>query len=169
VQDDGLDNFDLRILSILAEDGRIGWNQLAERIGLSQTPTLRRVRALEADGYIVGYHAIIDERRVGCGISVFVSVSLKTQTDEALRLFESRIADRPEVMSCFMMTGNYDYLLRVVVPDLEGYQKFISILTRVPGVSRITSGFAVKPVVNRPAPPLPTYSRKARPRYHDKK
>lgn len=150
-----LDEFDLKMLRVLVRDGRITWTELAEKIGLSLTPTLKRVRELEANGFIAGYHASIDEARVGYGISVFVSVSLSTQTDSVLARFESSIRDIPEIMSCFMMTGETDYLLRVVVPDLDGYRGFISVLTKVPGVSRITSSFAVKPVIQRPAPPLP--------------
>ena len=160
---DELDDFDLKILAILAEDGRVSWNELAERIGLSQTPTLRRVRALETSGYIAGYHASIDERRVGRSISVYISVRLTTQTDESLAVFESRVAKMPEVMSCFMMTGPFDYVLRAVVADLDEYQRFVSSLTQIPGVSRITSGFAVKRVVQRTAPPLPPRSKARRP------
>ncbi len=150
-----LDHFDIKTLRILVRDGRITWTELAEKIGLSLTPTLKRVRQLEANGIIAGYHASVDETRVGYGISVFISVSLSTQTDSVLARFETSIRDIPEIMSCFMMTGETDYLLRVVVPDLDGYRAFISVLTKVPGVSRITSSFAVKPVIQRPAPPLP--------------
>jgi Lrp/AsnC family transcriptional regulator, leucine-responsive regulatory protein len=151
----GLDDFDLEILSILAADGRINWRALAERIGLSHTPTLRRVRALEKAGYICGYHAQIDERHVGRGISVFILVSLDSQTQEALALFESTITAVPDVMSCFMMTGSWDYILRVAVCDLDSFQSFISsTLTRIPHVKRVSSGVAVKPVVQRVAPAL---------------
>jgi Lrp/AsnC family leucine-responsive transcriptional regulator len=154
-----LDDFNIRLLSILARDGRITWSDLANKIGLSLTPTLKRVRALEARGYIAGYHATIDETLVGHGISVFVSVSLSTQTDEALALFESHIREIPEIMSCFMLTGASDYMLRVVVPDVTAYQGFISVLTRIPGVSRVSSGFEVKRVIQRTAPPLPSLRR----------
>ena len=156
---EALDEFDIKILEALAKDGRMSWGDLAEVIGLSQTPTVRRVRSLEARGYIAGYHAAIDEARTGRGISVFISVSLQTQTDEALALFERRLRNLSEVMACFMMTGDTDYLLRVIVSDIEAYQGFISILTRIPGVSRITSSFAVKAIINRTAPPLPRLPR----------
>ncbi|MDT9599725.1 Lrp/AsnC family transcriptional regulator [Sphingosinicella rhizophila] len=149
-----LDDFDLKILSALCEQGRMSWSDLAERIGLSQTPTLRRVRALEAENYIKGYRAVLDEARLGAAINVFVSASLDAQTDEALARFEECIIDIPEVMDCFMMTGTADYLLRVVVPDLPGFQSFISKLTRVAGVARLTTSFAVKSVVQRSTPPL---------------
>jgi Lrp/AsnC family leucine-responsive transcriptional regulator len=150
-----LDDFDIKILQILARNGRITWTELADDIGLSLTPTLKRVRQLEKDGYITGYHATIDEARVGRAISVFISVSLSTQTDAALARFESSIRELPEIMSCFMMTGETDYVLRVVVPDLEAYRGFISALTQILGVSRVTSSFAVKAVIQRAAPPFP--------------
>ena len=151
---DQLDNFDLKILSLLCEQGRMSWSDLADRIGLSQTPTLRRVRALEAGGYIKGYRAVLDESRLGAAVSIFISASLDAQTDEALARFEESIIGIPEVMDCFMMTGSADYLLRVVMPDLAGFQSFISKLTRVPGVARLNTSFAVKSVVQRTAPPL---------------
>jgi Lrp/AsnC family transcriptional regulator, leucine-responsive regulatory protein len=155
-----LDEFDIKILQILARNGRITWTELADGIGLSLTPTLKRVRRLEANGYIAGYQATIDETRVGRAISVFISVSLSTQTDAALARFESSIRDIPEIMSCFMMTGETDYALRIVVPDLTAYRAFISVLTQISGVSRVTSSFAVKAVIQRSAPPLPARIKK---------
>ena len=149
-----LDRYDIKILEFLAGDGRMTWSHLAERIGLSLTPTLKRVRALEAARYISGYHATIDEQRVGHGVSVFVSVSLATQMQDTLSRFERDVSRLPEVMSCFMMTGETDYLLRAVLPDLARYQAFISTLTRIPGVARVSSSFAVKRVIDRVAPPL---------------
>lgn len=150
-----LDRFDLKILTILAEDGRISWRDLAARIGLSLTPTLRRVRRLEAAGYVLGYSARLAEDRLGATISVYVSVTLAVQTEEAIRLFEQEIVKAPEVMSCFLMTGGADYMLRVVTPDLPAYQAFLmNSLTRIPGVAHIQSSFALRPVIQRPAPPL---------------
>ena len=149
-----LDSYDVKILTVLSEEGRISWSELAQRIGLSLTPTLRRVRALEASGHIAGYHAVVSEDRLGYPISVFISISLEKQTDEALASFEREVSTMPEVMSCYMMTGEADFLLRVIVPSLEGYQRLVSMLTRIPWVARITSGFAVKSVVQRVAPPL---------------
>ena len=149
-----LDTYDIKILQILARDGRVTWSELADKVGLSLTPTLKRMHRLEGSGYISGYHAIIDEARVGCAISVFISVSLTMQTDAGMARFESSLLNIPEIMSCFVMTGETDYLLRIVVPDLEGYRAFISVLTKIPGVARVTSSFAVKPVIQRSAPPL---------------
>jgi DNA-binding Lrp family transcriptional regulator len=160
-----LDDFDIKVLKTLARDGRITWTDLADEIGLSLTPTLKRVRRLEEQGYIAGYQAMLDEVRVGRALSVYISVSLSTQTDAALARFESSIREIPEIMSCFMMTGETDYLLRVILPDLDGYRGFMSVLTKVPGVSRITTSFAVKAVIRRSAPPLPkSYDMNQRPR-----
>lgn len=150
-----LDRYDLKILTVLAEDGRISWRDLAVRIGLSLTPTLRRVRRLEGEGYVTGYGARLAEDRLGGTISVFVQVTLSAQTEEAIRVFEAEIAKAPEVMSCFLMTGGADYMLRVVAADLAGYQAFLmNSLTRIPGVAHIQSSFALRPVIQRPAPPL---------------
>jgi DNA-binding Lrp family transcriptional regulator len=150
-----LDRYDLKILDALATDGRLSWRDLAEKIGLSLTPTLRRVRRLEETGHILGYSARLDEARLGHAISVFVSVTLTAQTEEAISAFEREIAKAPEVMSCYLMTGGADYLLRVLAPDLAGYQAFLmNSLTRIPGVAHIQSSFALRPVIQRPAPPL---------------
>jgi len=150
-----LDRIDRRILSALAEDGRLSWRDLAERVGLSLTPTLRRVRRLEGDGLIKGYAARFDEGRRGGAFSVFVNVTLERQSEEALELFEARIREAPEVMTCFLMSGGADYLLRVVARDLPSYQAFMTgVLTRIPGVARIQSSFALKEVIQRAAPPI---------------
>ena len=151
-----LDKVDAKIMQILSKDGRISWRDLAEQIGLSLTPTLRRIRRLESDGVITGYSAQFDEQKLGYGITMYVWVSLERQVEETLKVFERRIADVPEVMSCYLMTGEADYVLRIVVPDLPSYQRFmLDVLTRIPGVSRIQSGLAIKPVFQRAAPPIP--------------
>ena len=150
-----LDGFDVKILKALAEDGRLSARELGDRIGLSMTPTLRRVRRLEEQAYILGYGARLDEARLGGALSVYVQVTLKAQTEEAITLFEAEIVKASEVMSCFLMTGGADYMLRVVIPDLQAYQAFLmNTLTRVPGVAHIQSSFALKPVIQRTAPPL---------------
>jgi DNA-binding Lrp family transcriptional regulator len=151
-----IDRVDTKILHALAQDGRMSWRDLADRIGLSLTPTLRRVRRLEEAGIISGYSARFDEQRLGFGITMYVMVTLERQTEETLKVFERRVADVPEVMSCYLMTGEADYVLRIVVPDLPSYQRFmLDVLTRIPGVSRIQSGLAIKPVFQRAAPPIP--------------
>lgn len=151
-----MDTYDAKILRKLADNGRISWRDLADEIGLSATPTLRRVHRLEKEKYILGYGVRLDEMKLGHSISVFVMVTLSSQSEESIRVFERSISKWPEVMSCFLMTGDADYMLRVVVPDLNTYQTFlINKLTRVPGVSHIKSSFALKPVLQRATPPLP--------------
>lgn len=153
--EDKIDRIDRKILRQLAQDGRMAWSDLAELVGLSLTPTLRRVRRLEEAGYIQGYEAKLDEARLAGSISVLVSVSLTSQSEENLQRFEEAIVLAPEVMSCFLMTGDADYSLRVVVPDLETYHRFMTrTLTRIPGVAHIKSSFALRTVLNR-ASPLP--------------
>ena len=154
---DELDRIDLTILSELSKDGRISWRELGEKVGLSLTPTLRRVRQLESSGYVTGYSAHLDEARLVGGMSVFVSITLERQSQDVLDGFERAIAAAPQVMSCFLMTGDADYFLRVVVEDLAGYQAFLSsTLTQLPGVAHIKSSFALRAVLNRQAPLLPS-------------
>lgn len=146
-----LDSFDTRILQILTTEGRKTWRDLADDIGLSLTPTLRRVRRLESEGYILGYGARLDERRLGGGIEALVSVTLEKQSEEALTIFERLIRDVPEVTDCFQLTGEHDYVLRVVVSDLNHYQTMIIALSRIPMLSRINSSFILKTVLQRAA------------------
>ena len=151
----GLDRIDLRILNALSADGRLSWRDLAQKIGLSLTPTLRRVKRLEEERYIQGYHAQLDETRLAGSVSVFVSVRLEKQSTDYLRAFEREIVKAPQVMSCFQMTGDADYVLRVVVQDLAAYQHILAeTLTCNPGVASVTSAFSLKAVLLRPAPPL---------------
>lgn len=149
-----LDAYDRKILRRLAEDGRITWRDLAENIGLSLTPTLRRVRMLEEAGYINGYFARLDEARLAGSMIVFISVTLERQIREILDRFEDHVATLPEVMSGFLMSGGADYLLRAVVRDLDHYRELLDDLTQVEGVAHIQSSFALKSFVNRPVPLL---------------
>ncbi len=146
-----LDAFDTRILQILTTDGRISWRDLADTIGLSLTPTLRRVRRLESEGFILGYTAQLNERRLSGAIEAMVSITLERQSDEALTVFEKSIQEVEEVTDCYQMTGDYDYLVRVVVNDLEHYQALIANLSRIPMLARITSSFVLKTVLRRTA------------------
>jgi Lrp/AsnC family transcriptional regulator, leucine-responsive regulatory protein len=157
-----LDRIDYRILQHLQNDARISNAELAERVGLSPSPCLRRVRALEQAGILKRYVALVDPRAVGLPISVVVNVSLRSQERAALVEFERQIQRCPEVMECYLMTGSSDYLLRIVVPDLESYERFLAdTLTRIPGVANIQSGLALKQVVYRTELPLETRSARA--------
>ena len=128
---------------------------LARRVALSESACLRRLRALETAGVIRRYAAVINERAVGLPISVFVTVTLSSQSEAALSAFEQAVAAVPEVMECYLMTGDSDYLLRVVAPDLDAFQVFLlQHLTKIPGVSSIKSSFALKQVAYRTALPL---------------
>lgn len=150
-----LDGIDHRILKTLQGNARIRNVELAEEVGLSPSPCLRRVRALESAGVIKGYVTLVDQNQVDLPVSVFVSVTLEKQIEPVLEVFEEHIRQRPEVMECYLMTGDADYLLRVVTADLAAYERFLlNHLTRVPGVASIKSSFALKQVVYRTALPL---------------
>jgi DNA-binding Lrp family transcriptional regulator len=150
-----LDAIDRRILARLQDDARIANVELAQAVGLSPSPCLRRVRELVEQGIIRRFVTLLDPKAVGLPVSVFVQVSLESQVEEALQVFETAVASRPEVMECYLMTGDADYLLRVVVGDLAAYERFLmEHLTRVPGVSSIRSSFALKQVAYRTALPL---------------
>ena len=151
----GLDAIDRKILTALQENARLPNVELARAVGLSPSPCLRRVKALEAAGVIRRTATLVDQAAVGLPVSVFVSVSLERQVESALEVFEAAIQRRPEVMECYLMTGTADYLLRIVVSDLAAYERFLKDhLTRIPGVRSIQSSFALKQVAYRTALPL---------------
>ena len=142
-----MDAIDRQILRNLQQDGRISNQELAERVGLSPSPCLRRVRMLEEQGILEGYTALIDEARLGFGVSVFVSVQLDRQVDRALETFESAVKGFEEVVDCWLMTGNRDYLLRVATRDLGEFEAFLTgRLTKVPGVANIESSIPLRRV-----------------------
>jgi DNA-binding Lrp family transcriptional regulator len=149
-----LDAIDRRILDRLQKDGRASNTDLAEQVGLSASPCWRRVKALEEAGVIKGYAAQVDAKSVGLAVNVFMSVSLSTQVEKALQAFERAAAQRPEVMECYLMTGDSDYLLRVVVPDLEAYERFVMDFTKIAGIAQIRSSFALRTVKQGAALPL---------------
>ena len=150
-----LDAIDRRILHHLQENARISNVELARAVGLSPSPCLRRVRDLEEAGIVKEYVTLIDPAAADLPVSVFISVTLDKQVEQDLEVFESAVRDLPEVMECYLMTGDADYLLRVVIADLEAYKSFLmDHLTRVPGVANIRSSFALKQVKYRTALPL---------------
>jgi len=151
-----LDAIDYRILAVLQEDARVTNVDLAARVNLSASPCLARVRRMERDGVIQRYLTLVDPRAVRRGVNVFVQVRLKQQIEPALEAFERAIAERSEVMECYLMTGAADYLLRVSVADLEEFQRFVtSFLAKTPGVATIQSSVAIKQVKYKTALPLP--------------
>ena len=142
-----LDRIDRKILAELQTDGRLSLAELAVRVGLSASPCLRRVRALEEAGVIARYVAVLDQRAVGLPVSVFISVKLEKQKEDLLDKFAKTIARWPEVLECYLMTGPRDYWLRVVVPDLAAYERFLKTkLTRLEGIASIESSFALEQV-----------------------
>jgi len=151
-----LDNYDRRILAVLQEQGRISNQELADRIGLSPSPCLRRVRALEESGIIAGYRALLDANRLGLKLIAFVSISMDRHTPERFANFDARVAAMPEVLECSLITGrDADYQLKVVVRDMDAYQDLLlNKLTRIEGVSGVHSSFVLRQVVERTALPL---------------
>jgi Lrp/AsnC family leucine-responsive transcriptional regulator len=150
-----LDTTDWKILERLQQDARIANVDLARAVNLSPSPCLNRVRQLEAGGIVSRYVTLLDPLKLGLTVSVFIQVSLEKQMRNALDAFESSVLAREEVMECYLMTGDADYLLRVVVADLDAYRRFlVDQLTRVSGVASIKSSFALKQVKYRTALPL---------------
>lgn len=149
-----LDDFDHRIIATLQSDGRLSNVELAERIGLSPSPCLRRVKRLEREGYIAGYRATLDRTRVGLGFTVFVGVKIDGHANDRAEGFEEAVVALPEVIGCHMVSGDSDYLLEVVVPDLAAYQVFlIEKLLALSIVREVKSSIAINTL--KAAAPLP--------------
>ena len=149
------DAIDRRILEVIQEEARISNAELATRVGLSPSPCWRRVRALEDAAVIRRYVTLVDAQAIGLPINVFATVTLEKQVERALERFERAVAERPEVMECYLMTGEFDYLLRIVVPSLGAYERFLmDHLTRIEGIASIKSSFALKQVRYKTALPL---------------
>lgn len=150
-----MDKMDRRILHELQQDASLSNVELARRVGLSPSPCLTRVRALEAAGVIRQYVALADAAQLGLGLNVFISISLRTQGKDALARFEQCIAEHDEVMECYLMTGDSDYLIRVVVADIAALERFIlDQLTPIADVEKIRSSFALKQVRYKTALPM---------------
>ena len=147
MQTKALDDIDRKILAVLQTDGRISLADLSAKVGLSPSPCLRRIRMLERDGIIARYAAVLSQDKVGLPVSVFVSIKLESQREQALERFNKAIAKWPEVLECYLMTGPRDYLLRIVVADLSAYERFLKEkLTKVDGIASIESSFALAQV-----------------------
>lgn len=143
-----VDAIDRKIIDCLQSDGRMSNQELSERVGLSPSPCLRRVRQLEADGTIARYVALVDPNKMGLSVTAFVRVRLDQQDDRHLEDFETAVASFPEVMECYLMTGEADYQLRILVASLTQFEDFLRHrLTRVKGVANVTTSFALRPVI----------------------
>ncbi len=151
-----LDRYDRRILEELQKDGRISNQELAERIGLSPSPCLRRVRALEESGLISGYRALLDAKKLGLDLTALIHISMDRHTPERFTNFENRIAELPEVLECLLITGqDADYQLKVVVKDMDAFQVLLlEKITRIEGVSGVHSSFVLRRVVDKTALPV---------------
>jgi Lrp/AsnC family leucine-responsive transcriptional regulator len=148
-----VDAIDRHILAVLQREGRISNQDLADRVGLSPSPCLRRVKALEQAGVISGYRAVVDERAVGRGFEVFVSANLRRAEASAIQAFEDALLRVEEVVEARRMIGLPDYLLRVVVADLPAYERLYSdVLAALPGVERVATQLAMKTVKQTPVP-----------------
>lgn len=151
----GLDQIDRKIIKALQDNARLSSQDLSDRVGISPSPCWRRVKALEEAGVITKYVTLVDPEALGLSISIFTSVSLDKQIETALDTFQKAVRKRPEVMECYLMTGDFDYLLRVVVGSLHDYERFLlDHLTKVPGVASIKSSFALKQVKYTTALPV---------------
>jgi DNA-binding Lrp family transcriptional regulator len=152
---ESLDAVDRAILGLLQEDGRIANVDLAEAVHLSPSACLRRVRRLEESGRIDRYVALVDPAAVGLGTDVFVEITLTGQDEATLEGFEVAVSERPEIMSCHLMAGQFDYLVHVVVRDVADYEVLHRThLDQLPGVARMVSSFALRPICDRTAYPL---------------
>lgn len=138
-----MDSKDRQILQELQADGRLTNQELSERVNLSPSPCLRRLRLMEEQGVITGYTALVDQKAWGLPVTVFIRIKLERHGDDAVQAFERAIIGMPQVMDCWLMTGRSDYLLRVVAADLDDYERLVRReLQRVPGIASIDTSFA---------------------------
>ena len=145
-----MDYIEYKLLNSLQKNARLTNLELAKQVGLSASPCLRRVKSLEESGIITGYSAIINQNKVHLSVNVFVQVSLERQSEERLQIFEEKIMEYREVMEAYLITGEADYLLRIVVKDLQAYEKFLKDnLTKIKGIASIRSYFSLKQVTRK--------------------
>jgi Lrp/AsnC family transcriptional regulator, leucine-responsive regulatory protein len=151
-----IDRYDRKILETLQADGRLSNQELADRIGLSPSPCLRRVRALEENGYLIGYRALVDARKLGLTLTALIHISMDRHTPERFDNFEASVRDIPEVLECLLITGqDADYQLKVVVRDMDAYQELLlQRITRITGVTGVHSSFVLRKVVDNTALPV---------------
>ncbi|TPW17080.1 MAG: transcriptional regulator [Halothiobacillaceae bacterium] len=151
-----LDRYDLLILQLLQEDGQLSNQALADKIGLSPSPCLRRVRALEQAGFIRGYRALVNAKKLGLTLMALIQISMDRHTPERFAHFEAAVQQLPEVLECLLITGQAaDYQLKVIVRDMEAYQQLLlNKITRIEGVSGVHSSFVLRRVVDRTTLPI---------------
>ncbi len=150
-----LDEIDRRLLAKLQDSGRTTNVDLAQQVGLTAPPCLRRIRTLEDAGFIRGYHADLDAAKLGFAITVFAMVSLKSQAEEALRSFETHVSSLPEVRECHMLNGEIDFILKIVSKDLQSFQEFLtSKLTAAPNVGSVKTSLTIRTAKQLPGVPI---------------
>ena len=150
-----LDSIDIKILNELQENAKLTNVELSARINLSPSPCLARVRALEQAGIISRYVTLLDQGKLGLGLIVFIQIGMERQVDRNLEHFQASITQYPEVMECYLMTGDFDYLIRVVVDDIPALERFIiDKLTKISGISNIKSSLTLKQIKYKTALPL---------------
>ena len=150
------DDIDMRILALLQDNGRMTNVELAERVGLTAPPCLRRVRALEQEGAITGYHAALEPAFLGFNLTVFAMVSLRSQAESDLRAFEQLVAEIPEVRECHMLNGEIDFILKIVATDLQSFQKLLTTkLTPAPNVAHVKTSLTIRASKALPGVPVP--------------
>ena len=150
-----LDHIDRRILHDLQAEGRITNVELSKRAGISAPPCLRRVRALEENGYILGYHADLDPKALGYHVTVFAQVGLSSQAEPDLEAFENTVQQWPEVRECFMLAGETDFLLKIVAVDWDAYQEFLTTkLTATPNINHVRSSLSIRAPKTEPGVPI---------------
>ena len=151
-----LDSYDLQILRVLQEDGRISNQELADRISLTPSPCLRRLHTLEESGLITGYRALLDAKKLGLSLMALVLISMDQHTPERLANFEAKVVEIPDVLECLLITGqDADYQLKVIVKDMDAYQELLlNRITRIKGVTGVHSSFVLRRVVDKTALPL---------------
>ena len=151
-----LDRYDRSILEVLQQEGRISNQDLADRIGLSPSPCLRRVKALEEGGVVTGYRALVSARALGLSLMALIYISMDKHTPERFANFEAKLAELPEVLECLLITGqDADYQLKVVVRDMDAYQDLLlNRITRIQGVTGVHSSFVLRKVVDKTALPI---------------
>ena len=151
-----LDRYDLSILAELQRDARISNQELAERIGLSPSPCLRRVRTLEESGLITGYRALVDAKKLGLSLMALLHISMDKHTPERFANFEKKVAAQPEVLECLLITGQEaDYQLKVIIRDMDAYQELLlNRITRIEGVTGVHTSFVLRRVLDKTAVPV---------------
>ncbi len=152
-----IDAIDRKILRVLQEDASLSVADIGERVGLSSTPCWKRIQRMEQDGIITGKVALVDQNKIGLGITVFVSVESNDHSDEWLKKFASAVRTMPEVMEFYRMAGDVDYMLRVVVADMQSYDVFYRQLIAAVALKNVTSRFAMEKIKSITALPVPAY------------